>query len=157
MAKNTLSNYHKRVVIRRLACFATPQQVSDFLQAQFGLELKRQSVEFYDPSKNPRLIREWRELFDHERQKFLHEFDNEPLNSLNYRQKERQREMGAKSARLRLDILNEAAGDFYQHAETMRKQGTLALSPKAQALAGHPDVSGKSALPASLNSWSDGG
>ena len=144
VAKRTLNDTQQRAIIARLAAYETPTFVAQAIKADFGVSISPQGVEFYDPAKNPRLIREWRELFDGERQKFLDEFDVQPLNSLNYRQKERRREMGAKSARLRLDILNEAAEDFYQHAEMMRKQGTLALPLKPGASVGHPDVSTQS-------------
>ena len=136
VAKRILGDTHKRAIIARLAAFETPTVVAQAIKADFGVPISPQGVEFYDPAKNPRLIREWRELFDAERQKFLRDFDAEPINALNFRQSRRRAALDSreiKSPRVRLDILNEAGADFYAHAELMRKQGTWPLPSKPGA------------------------
>jgi len=147
VAKRTLNDTQKRAIIARLAAYETPTFVAQAIKADFGVSISPQGVEFYDPAKNPRLIREWRELFDVERQKFLRDFDAEPINALNFRQSRRRAVLESgdiKSPRLRLDILHEAAEDFYQHAELMRKQGTWLLPSTPGAPRGQPAVSTQS-------------
>ena len=49
--------------IDRLAEFETPKAVAEALHETFGVTVARQSVEWYDPAKNPSLARKWNDRF----------------------------------------------------------------------------------------------
>jgi hypothetical protein len=42
---------HRRFAVQMLACYRTPQQVAHMVRDLFGVEISRQSIEFYDPGK----------------------------------------------------------------------------------------------------------
>ncbi len=46
-----LTEEQKIFVVGELACWRKPQEVADALKEQFGVELERQSIERYDPTK----------------------------------------------------------------------------------------------------------
>lgn len=47
----TLREPVKIFIVQSLACFETPQQVVDAVREEFGIEIERQQVASYDPTK----------------------------------------------------------------------------------------------------------
>lgn len=68
-----LTAEQKTFIVQRLACFDTPSAVAEAVKEVFGLELTRQTIQVYDPTKiaGKTLAKKWRELFDATREQFL--------------------------------------------------------------------------------------
>lgn len=73
MAQGKLSEEAKAFIVQSLACFDAPSVVADAVRKEFGVEVKPQSVEAYDPTKRAgaKLSPKWRSLFDLARDEFL--------------------------------------------------------------------------------------
>lgn len=71
--KTRLTEDQKAFVVRELACFSSPKQVSAALMEEYGVLLAPQNVECYSPGKRAaqHLGAKWRELFDQCRKAFL--------------------------------------------------------------------------------------
>jgi hypothetical protein len=69
----TLTDDVKTFIVQALACFDTPQQVSESVGQEFGLKIDRMQAASYDPTKRTtrNLGKKWRELFDATRDRFL--------------------------------------------------------------------------------------
>ena len=65
----------QRFVVCGLACFEKPTAVAAALKKEFGIAVTAQAVEAYDPTKRAgrRLSKQWRDLFETSREKFLRE------------------------------------------------------------------------------------
>ena len=50
-------------IVQRLACFDTPSQVEQAVKLEFGIEVSRQQVQFYDPTVGKKPAQKWCELF----------------------------------------------------------------------------------------------
>ena len=50
-------------VVRAVASYRPPQEVADAVKEQFGIEIDRQGVEYYDPTKGREPAEKWVELF----------------------------------------------------------------------------------------------
>jgi hypothetical protein len=123
MASRTLPDRLKIVVLQRLAAFDTPSQVADFVRHEFGVEITRQSIEYYDPAKNPRLPQKWREVFERERTRFFSEQERHPLDVRVFRQRVRLqliKDHHANPALVRL-LINDCAKDIGGIFDTPRR------------------------------------
>lgn len=71
MAKLTAAQ--KTYIVQRLACFETPSAVVEAVKEEFGLEMTRQRVQQYDPTKvaGQQLSQKLRTLFEETREKFI--------------------------------------------------------------------------------------
>lgn len=71
----------KRYIVGALACFDTPSQVAAAVKEEFGVEVTRQQVAIYDPTKvNGReLSKELKTLFEETRARFKTDLDAIPL------------------------------------------------------------------------------
>ena len=77
----------KRYIVRALACWDTPTQVAQAVKEEFGLELGRQQVAAYDPTKQQgrELSKELVELFTETRARFKSEVDSIPIANQSFR------------------------------------------------------------------------
>lgn len=77
----------KRFIVSSLACWDTPTQVAVAVKEEFGLEITRQQVGTYDPTKvaGRELSKELRALFDETRAKFKAQIDEIPIANQAYR------------------------------------------------------------------------
>lgn len=75
MSAKKLKDEHKRFVVRCLARFMPPQEVESLLKQTYEVEITRQSIEAYDPTKvaGASLSDELRTLFSTERDKYTSE------------------------------------------------------------------------------------
>jgi hypothetical protein len=77
-AKKRLNKAEKVIVVKCLARFMTPTEVSELLLEDFNIDFTRQAVEKYDPTKlaGQDLSEELKAAFDEERKKFAAELEN---------------------------------------------------------------------------------
>lgn len=83
-----LSGECKQFIVQSLACFMSPTHVADVVKVHFDVELTRQQVQFYDPTKysgSRRLSQPLRDLFTTTRQRFLASADDLGVAHLRYR------------------------------------------------------------------------
>lgn len=74
-----LADQHKTFITQRLAMYDTPTQVADAVKEEFGLEIHRAHVAQYDPTREVRLAKKWRALFEATREKFLKDSASIPI------------------------------------------------------------------------------
>lgn len=70
----TLSTPHKVFIVTALARFHTPTEVAEAVQQEFGLEVTRQQVDYYNPKTSTgrdRLAKRWKELHEEARRRYL--------------------------------------------------------------------------------------
>lgn len=80
-----LSDALKAVVVQRLAMFDTPQQVVDFVKEEYGIELTRQGVQYYDPTVGVKPPKKWCATFESTRVKFLEMQSDIPIAQRSFR------------------------------------------------------------------------
>ena len=73
MVENRLSEDVKTFIVQALACFDTPSQVVEAVNQEFKIQISRQSVEKYDPTKvaGAKVAPKWRALFEQARKSFI--------------------------------------------------------------------------------------
>ena len=71
----------KIFIVQSLACFETPQQVADAVKQQFKIEIERQQVALYDPTKyaGRNLSKKLKGLFEKTREDFKSNVYDIPL------------------------------------------------------------------------------
>ncbi|TKR55332.1 DUF2280 domain-containing protein [Allopusillimonas ginsengisoli] len=117
-----LNDAVKRFIVQALACYDTPQQVSEAVKEEFGLEVPRQQVALYDPTKHAgrNLSNRWRALFEATRENFKAQAGEIPIAQRAYRLR-KMAQIASKAEQMRnlplvLQILEQAAkevGDVY--------------------------------------------
>jgi hypothetical protein len=84
MAK--LTEDQKLFIVQRLAAFRSPQQVADEYKEAYGVEIQRNHVYRYDPTKpKPLGGKKYKIIFDDARKRFLAEVNEIPIAHLAYR------------------------------------------------------------------------
>ena len=143
-----LSGECKQLIVQSLACFIAPSEVVAAVKLQFGIELTRQQVAFYDPTKGAgaeRLSQTLRDLFAATRERFISSVDDVGIAHLRYRLERLQEVCDRAEARgndfLLLKVLEQAAkevGGWYDRrgvdGRREQRQATarlLAQSPGA--------------------------
>lgn len=69
-----LSNNQKCVIVTALARFRSPSEVVDLVKQEFGIDVSRQQVDYYNPrtaSSSDHLADRWRQLFREQRSRYL--------------------------------------------------------------------------------------
>lgn len=81
MAKAKLSDDAKTYVVQALACFDSPSEVAEAVRKEFGVEITKQSVEAYDPTKvaGKGLAKTLKAIFEATREAFLKEISSIPI------------------------------------------------------------------------------
>lgn len=118
----TLSDAVKQFIVQALACYDTPTQVSEAVKEEFGLDVPRQQVALYDPTKHAgrNLSKKWRAIFEATRESFKAETAEIPIAQRAYRLRKMSM-IADRAERMRnfplvLQILEQAAketGDAY--------------------------------------------
>lgn len=69
----TLNETQKHFVVTELACFRTPSEVAEAVKEEFGLEVSRQQVAYYDPRSRTgrKPSAKWQQLFEETRRQWL--------------------------------------------------------------------------------------
>jgi hypothetical protein len=89
----TLKEPVKIFIVQSLACFDTPQQVVDAVREEFGIEIERQQVASYDPTKATcrGISKKLKDLFERTRKDFQTNIYGVPLANKAVRLKELQK------------------------------------------------------------------
>lgn len=111
----TLNKKQKVFIVRSLAVFNTPQETVLLVKEEFDLEVSRQQVETYDPTKRAGkdLSTELKDEFELTRKDFLDAPQNIPIANLSVRLQrlENQYQKHGKNRVAALSILKQAAED----------------------------------------------
>lgn len=83
----TLTEAAKQHIVQALACFDTPTQVVESVKEEFGIDVGRQQVAQYDPTKasGKSLSKKWRTMFEDTRKRFRDEVAEIPIASRAFR------------------------------------------------------------------------
>lgn len=112
----TLNKKQKIFIVRSLAVFNTPQETVLLVKEEFDLEVSRQQVETYDPTKRAGkdLSAELKDEFELTRKDFLDTPQNIPIANLSVRLQrlENQYQKHGKNRVAALSILKQAAEDM---------------------------------------------
>lgn len=75
MAETKITDEAKTFIVTSLACFDTPSIVAVAVNAAYGIEVTRQAIESYDPTKvaGARIAPKWKEIFDATREAYLND------------------------------------------------------------------------------------
>lgn len=127
-----LKNDVKMFIVQSLACFDSPSQVVESVQAEFKLKITRQQVESYDPTKasGKALSQRWIEMFNATRTRFQNEIADIPIANKAYRlrvlDRMAQRAEGMKNLAMTAQIMEQAAkevGDAYTNRQKVEHTG----------------------------------
>lgn len=66
-----LSDAQQTAVVQRIAMFDAPQQVVDFIKEEYGIDMTRQAVQYYDPTVGDKPAQKWCAIFEATRAAFL--------------------------------------------------------------------------------------
>jgi hypothetical protein len=66
-----LTESQQIAVVQRLAMYDTPQQIADWVKEEFSIELSRQAIQHYDPTRGDRPAEKWCAIFEATRKAFL--------------------------------------------------------------------------------------
>ncbi|MCH4243742.1 DUF2280 domain-containing protein [Acinetobacter gerneri] len=104
----------KVFIVQSLACFETPQQVAESVKQNFNIEIERQQVAAYDPTKTTgkNLSKKLKDLFYKARAEFNDGFENIPIANKAFHFKELQSiyEDYSKNKVMRTKVLKQAQG-----------------------------------------------
>lgn len=135
----TLDVKVKRYITQALACFDTPSQVIAAVKDEFGIDVPRQQVHSYDPTKvqGKNLSKELRELFDSTRARFISDVEAIPVAQQSYRLRQIQRltevALSRNNAALAAQLLEQAAKEVGGAFTNRREVGGMAGGPIAIA------------------------
>jgi hypothetical protein len=112
----TLKEPVKIFIVQSLACRDTPQEVADAVKQEFGIQIERQQVAAYDPTKSrgKDLSKKFVELFNKTRADFDAGLIDIPIANKHYRLKQYQKhlEKNARNTVMSLNIMKQAAQDL---------------------------------------------
>lgn len=115
MAK--LNEAVQRFIVQALACYDTPTQTAESVKEEFGIEVPRNQIAQYDPTKvsGRQLSKKWRDLFADTRERFRKEVSEIPIADQAYRLRQLQRmtqdALKRKNIVLAASLLEQAAKD----------------------------------------------
>lgn len=83
----------KMFIVQSLACFETPQQVVEAVKQEYGIEITRQQVALYDPTKvaGRNLSKKLKKLFESTRKNFRENVEDIPIANKAFRLRELQK------------------------------------------------------------------
>ena len=102
----------KMFIVQSLACFETPQQVVEAVKQEYNLEITRQQVALYDPTKvaGRNLSKKLKDLFEHSRKTFRENIEDIAIANKAFRLKELQGmyDDSGRNKRLKQNLLKQA-------------------------------------------------
>ena len=127
----TLKEPVKIFIVQSLACRDTPQEVADAVKQEFGIQIERQQVAAYDPTKvrGKDLSKKFVDLFHETRKKFDEGLIDIPIANKHFRLKQYDKLLAknSKNVVMSLNILKQAAqdlgGQFTNRQELTGKDG----------------------------------
>lgn len=133
-ANETLTDELQLFIVQALACFLTPSQVAELVKAEFNIEVSRQSVQYYDPTKGKkkRLAKKHIAIFKATRKAYLAGISDVGVANQRYRLEkiqgvvERAEALRGKNDFLLLQALRQAAeemGEVYTNKKQITGEG----------------------------------
>ena len=102
----------KMFIVQSLACFETPQQVVEAVKQEYNIEITRQQVALYDPTKvaGRNLSKKLKDLFEHSRKTFRENIEDIAIANKAFRLKELQGmyDDSGRNKRLKQNLLKQA-------------------------------------------------
>ena len=102
----------KIFIVQSLACFETPQQVADAVKQEYGIEISRQQVAVYDPTKyaGRNLSKKFKDLFESTRTDFREKIEDIAIANKAYRLRELQKmyDDSGRNKRAKQNLLKQA-------------------------------------------------
>lgn len=102
----------KMFIVQSLACFETPQQVVEAVKQEYNIEITRQQVALYDPTKvaGRNLSKKLKDLFEHSRKAFRENIEDIAIANKAFRLKELQGmyDDSGRNKRLKQNLLKQA-------------------------------------------------
>ncbi len=102
----------KIFIVQYLACFETPQQVVDTVKQDFNIEITRQQVALYDPTKvaGRNLSKKLKDLFERTRKDFRENIEDIAIANKAFRLRELQKmyEDSGRNKRVKQNLLKQA-------------------------------------------------
>lgn len=133
----------KAFIVTQLACFDPPSVVAEAVQAEFGLKMRRQQVDAYNPLSRSgvRLSARWKTLFDATRKEFLEKAAEIPVahRSVRLRKLQRMVDQAEKMKNLALaaQLLEQIAkevGDAYTNKRQLMGPGGGPIQSEVRTL-----------------------
>lgn len=138
----TLTERQKRFIVQELATYKGPTEVAERVQEEFGVEVYKQQVQYYDPTVGRQKPAEkWRAIFESTREAFKEEVGRHGIAIRSFRLQEledlyrRAKRMG--NFPLAAELLEQAAKEL----------GEKYTNKKALALSGEVDTGGVLVVP----------
>lgn len=138
----TLKKLHKVFIIQEFAMFAAPWEIVPSIKEQFGVDVTLQQLNYWNPNVNNSLAKEWLEIFQTTRTKFLDEtssiaiankaFRLKELDAM-YRTQKRNKTPNPKAMREILEQAAKESGDSYTNRKeiTGANGGAIQLHSKS--------------------------
>lgn len=129
----SLNDEHKLFIVQQLAMFERPQAVCDLVKENFGLEIERSHVFYYELS-NPKLPPKWKEIFENTRKNFLENVSDIPIANKSFRLRELdrlyQKQKSSKvenvvEARATLEQAAKESGDVFTNKQKVEHKGEM--------------------------------
>lgn len=122
----------KVFIVQSLACFESPQQVADAVKQNFNIEIERQQVAAYDPTKltGKNLSQKYKDLFRQARTDFKANVEDIPIANTAFHFKALQQlyDDWGKNKTMKQNVLRHAQGLI----QTIHRTDPSGLSEKAQ-------------------------
>lgn len=127
----TLKEPVKVFIVQSLACMETPQQVADAVKQQFGIEIERQQVASYDPTKSTgrNLSKNLKTLFEQTRLDFQNNLLDIPIANKAFRLRELQKMYDdfGKNKVMKQKVIKQARDEMYGHDNQLLTNALLRL------------------------------
>lgn len=137
----SLNDNVKLFVVRALACYDQPTEITRQVKEEFGLEVTRQQVAVYDPTRvaGKDLSKKWRVVFEAARKAFLEDVSTIPIASQSFRLRALNRMyekvQGQGNVSLAAQLIEQAAkesGGAFTNKQKLDLSGNLSLTQNAQ-------------------------
>ncbi|OBY75280.1 DUF2280 domain-containing protein [Acinetobacter gyllenbergii] len=109
----------KIFIVQSLACMETPQQVADAVKQEFNIEIERQQVALYDPTKatGKNLSKKLKVLFEKTREDFRNNVFDIPLANKSFRINELQKMYDTtKNKVIKQNIIKQVKDEMHGHS-----------------------------------------
>lgn len=127
----TLREPIKIYIVQSLACFKTPKQVVEAVKQEFNVEIPRQQVALYDPTKasGKNLSKNLRTLFEKTRREFQDNVLDIPLANKAYRLNELQDiyESWGKNKVMKAKVIRQVRDEMHNHDTQQLNNALLRL------------------------------
>lgn len=138
-----LTHEQKTFIVTCLANFMSPTEVADEVKQEFGFEISRQNVRYYNPEQSPALPGQWRALFTLEREKAIAQVRAVGISHKAVRLRELQdlyrRAKKMKNIKLAAELMEQAAKECGGLYTNTRKIGTNPREALSELLGVDPD------------------